>query len=235
MFNELNEKGYRPLGIRIDSGDIAYLTKETRKMLDAAGFEDAKIVVSNSMDEFKIRDLLNQGAKIDSFGVGERLITAKSDPVFGGVYKLVAMEEDGKIIPKIKVSEDVVKITTPGFKQIYRIYNKDTGFMEADLVCLHDEPAPNGEPLEIFHPLYTWKRTTLENYYAEPLMKKIFEGGKLIYKNPDIEEIKDKAKVAQEKLWDEIKRLDDPHSYYVDLSPKLYQLRYDLLKEGKRL
>lgn len=235
VFNELNEKGHRPLGIRIDSGDIAYLTKETRKMLDAAGFEDAKIVVSNSMDEFKIRDLLNQGAKIDSFGVGERLITAKSDPVFGGVYKLVAMEEDGKIIPKIKVSEDVVKITTPGFKQIYRIYNKDTGFMEADLVCLHDEPAPNGEPLEIFHPLYTWKRTTLENYYAEPLMKKIFEGGKLIYKNPDIEEIRDKAKVAQEKLWDEIKRLDDPHSYYVDLSPKLYQLRYDLLKEGKRL
>lgn len=236
VFDELKEAGHKPLGIRIDSGDVAYLTKETRKMLDAAGYPDAKIVISNSMDEFKIRDLINQGAQIDSFGVGERLITAKSDPVFGGVYKLVAMEdESGNIIPKIKVSEDVVKITTPGFKQIYRIYNKETGFMEADLITLHDEPAPDGKPLEIFHPLYTWKRTVLKDYVTKPLMVKIFENGKLIYDNPDIEQIREKAKKEQERLWDEVTRLDEPHSYYVDLSPKLFELRYNLLKEGKRL
>lgn len=233
VFNELREKGYEPIGIRIDSGDIAYLTKETRKMLDEAGFPDAKIVVSNSLDEYKIKDLLNQGAIIDSFGVGERLITAKSDPVFGGVYKLVAMENDGVINPKIKISEDVVKITNPGFKQVYRFYDKWSGVMQADLVMLHDEEAPNGEDYEIFHPLYTWKRTTIINYIAKPLLKPIFQKGELVYKSPCIHDIRDKAIKNQEKLWDEVKRLKEPHSYYVDLSQKLFDLRNKLLKEAK--
>lgn len=233
VFKELRAKGHEPLGIRIDSGDIAYLTKETRKMLDEAGFPDAKIVVSNSMDEFKIRDLLNQGAQIDSFGVGERLITAKSDPVFGGVYKLVAVEKDGQMVPKIKVSEDVIKITNPGFKQVYRFYDKDTGIMQADLVSLRDEEAPSGEEFEIFHPLYTWKRTTIKNYVAKPLLKPIFEKGKLVYKSPDIDEIKAFASENQDRLWEEVKRLDEPHSYYVDLSQGLFDLRNELIKRAK--
>lgn len=233
VFKELRAKGHEPLGIRIDSGDIAYLTKETRKMLDEAGFPDAKIVVSNSMDEFKIRDLLNQGAQIDSFGVGERLITAKSDPVFGGVYKLVAVEKDGQMVPKIKVSEDVIKITNPGFKQVYRFYDKDTGIMQADLVALRDEEAPSGEEFEIFHPLYTWKRTTIKNYEAKPLLKPIFEKGKLVYKSPDVDEIKAFASENQDRLWEEVKRLDEPHSYYVDLSQGLFELRNDLIKRAK--
>ncbi len=233
VFKELRAKGHEPLGIRIDSGDIAYLTKETRKMLDEAGFPDAKIVVSNSMDEFKIRDLLNQGAQIDSFGVGERLITAKSDPVFGGVYKLVAVEKDGQMVPKIKVSEDVIKITNPGFKQVYRFYDKDTGIMQADLVALRDEEAPSGEEFEIFHPLYTWKRTTIKNYVAKPLLKPIFEKGKLVYKSPDVDDIKAFASENQDRLWEEVKRLDEPHSYYVDLSQGLFDLRNDLIKRAK--
>ncbi|MCI6609429.1 MAG: nicotinate phosphoribosyltransferase [Ezakiella sp.] len=235
VFDELKAKNHKPIGVRIDSGDIAYLTKATRKMLDEAGYEDAVIVVSNSMDEHKIKDLLNQGAKIDAFGVGERLITAKSDPVFGGVYKLVAMENDGEIIPKIKISEDVEKITNPGFKQIYRLYDKETGYMEADLVTLHDEEAPNGEPLEIFHPLFTWKRSVVSNYEAVPLLTQIFKEGKLIYKNPDIEEIRNYAKSELDRVWEEVKRLDSPHAYYVDLSQKLYDVRFNLLKERNDL
>ena len=233
VFNELRANGHEPLGIRIDSGDIAYLSKEARKMLDDAGFPNAKIVASNSLDEFKIKDLLNQGAQIDSFGVGERLITAKSDPVFGGVYKLAAMETDGVVEPKIKVSEDVVKITNPGFKQVYRFYDKWTGIMQADLVMLRDEDAPSGEDYEIFHPLYTWKRTTILNYVAKPLLKPIFEKGNLVYKAPNIHEIREFAIENQEKIWDEIKRLEDPHAYYVDLSQKLFDLRNELLKEAK--
>lgn len=235
VFRELAEEGHRPLGIRLDSGDIAYLSKEARKMLDAAGFSDAKIIASNSLDEFRIRDMLMQGAKIDAFGVGERLITAKSDPVFGGVYKLVALEgKDGKIIPKIKISEDVTKLTTPGFKQVYRLFDLDTGFMQADLVTLYDEPAPDGSPLEIFHPLYTWKRTTIRNYRAVAMLSEVFREGKLVRKMPKLEEIRTYAAANLRSVWEEVRRLDHPHSYYVDLSEKLHTLRAELLQEGHR-
>ncbi|MCI5675198.1 MAG: nicotinate phosphoribosyltransferase [Ezakiella sp.] len=232
VFNELKAAGHKPIGVRIDSGDIAYLSKETRKMLDEAGFNDAIIVASNSLDEYRIKDLLKEGAKLDSFGVGERLITAKSDPVFGGVYKLVACEDEkGELMPKIKVSEDVVKITNPGFKQVYRFYDKNSGYQLADLVSLRDEEAPSGDEYEIFHPLFTWKRTTLNNFVAKPLLKQIYDKGKLIYELPTIEEIRKRASENMDRLWDELKRLEEPHEYYVDLSQNLYDLRQGMLKE----
>ncbi len=208
---EVIPRGFRPKGIRIDSGDIAYLSKEARKMLDEAGFEDCQIVASSSLDEYVIRDLLNQGAQIDSFGVGERLITARSEPVFGGVYKLTATEENGEIIPKIKVSENVGKITTPGFKQLYRLYDKGTNKAIADVVTLHDEEIDNTKPYEIFHPpLYTWKRKTLRNFYARKLLVKIFDNGECVYKNPDINEIRDYCAEQIDTLWDEVKRFESP-------------------------
>lgn len=222
----------RPKGIRLDSGDLAYLSKQARKMLDKAGYEDCKIVVSNSLDEYTIRDLFNQGAKIDSFGIGERLITSKSDPIFGAVYKLCAIEENEKIIPKIKVSENVEKITTPGFKQLYRIYDKETKKAQADLITLFDEKIDESKSLEIFHPIYTWKRTSYENYTLRPMLKKIFEGGKLVYDLPDIEEIRKYCKQEVESLWDEYKRFDNPHIYKVDLSEKLWTLKRNMLNEA---
>lgn len=222
----------RPKGIRLDSGDLAYLSKQARKMLDKAGYEDCKIVVSNSLDEYTIRDLFNQGAKIDSFGIGERLITSKSDPIFGAVYKLCAVEENEKIIPKIKVSENVEKITTPGFKQLYRIYDKETKKAQADLITLFDEKIDESKSLEIFHPIYTWKRTSYENYTLRPMLKKIFEGGKLVYDLPDIEEIRKYCKQEVESLWDEYKRFDNPHIYKVDLSEKLWTLKRNMLNEA---
>ena len=227
----LKPMGKRPKSIRLDSGDISYLSKQARKMLDDAGYNDVKIMASNSLDEYKIRDLLNHGAQIDSFGVGERLISAKSDPVFGGVYKLVALEDDkGNIIPKIKISEDVSKITNPGFKQVYRIYDSKTNYMKADLITTFDEVIDESKELEIFHPLYIWKRTTLKNFYTRKLLKEIFKEGKLVYDLPSIFEIREKTKINLSTLWEELTRLDDPHSYYVDLSEKLYKIRIDLLK-----
>ena len=201
-------------------------------MLDKAGYEDCKIVVSNSLDEYTIRDLFNQGAKIDSFGIGERLITSKSDPIFGAVYKLCAVEENEKIIPKIKVSENVEKITTPGFKQLYRIYKKKKKKAQADLITLFDEKIDESKALEIFHPIYTWKRTSYENYTLRPMLKKIFEGGKLVYDLPDIEEIRKYCKQEVESLWDEYKRFDNPHIYKVDLSEKLWTLKRNMLNEA---
>ncbi|NMA86602.1 MAG: nicotinate phosphoribosyltransferase [Tissierellia bacterium] len=230
---EVIPRGFRPKGIRIDSGDIAYLSKEARKMLDEAGFEDCQIVASSSLDEYVIRDLLNQGAQIDSFGVGERLITARSEPVFGGVYKLTATEENGEIIPKIKVSENVGKITTPGFKQLYRLYDKGTNKAIADVVTLHDEEIDNTKPYEIFHPLYTWKRKTLRNFYARKLLVKIFDNGECVYKNPDINEIRDYCAEQIDTLWDEVKRFESPHEYFVDLSKPLWDIKDELLKEHK--
>ena len=232
VFDEvLKPMGIRPKGIRLDSGDLAYLSKQARIMLDEAGYEDVSIVVSNSLDEYTIRELLHQGAKIDSFGIGERLITSKTSPVFSGVYKLVAVEENGKIIPKIKISENVDKITTPGFKKLYRIYNSDTQKAEADLITLHDEIINENEPLEIFHPIYTWKTTTYHNYTIRPLLEKIFENGKLIYNIPSIEEVKNYCKQEVDSLWEEFKRFDNPHIYKVDLSKKLWTLKNDLLNE----
>ena len=228
---EIIPRGFRPKGIRIDSGDISYLSKEARKMLDAAGFEDCQIVASSSLDEYVIRDLLNQGAQIDSFGVGERLITARSEPVFGGIYKLTAIEKNGEIIPKIKVSENVEKITTPGFKQLYRLYDKTTNKAIADVVTLHDEVIDENKPYEIFHPLFTWKRKTLTNFYARKLLVQIFDKGECIYKSPDIDKIRDYCREQMDTLWDDVKRFENPHEYFVDLSKPLWDIRDELLKE----
>lgn len=233
-FNEeLIPKGFRPKGVRIDSGDIAYLSKKARKMLDEAGFEDCSIVASNALDEYVIRDLLNQGAKIDSFGVGERLITAKSEPVFGGVYKLAAIEENGQIVPKIKVSENVEKITVPGFKQVQRLYDKKTGKAIADVVTLHDEEIDNSKPYEIFHPLYTWKRKTVTNFYSRKLLVQIFDKGEPVYTNPNINEVKSYCSEQINSLWEEVTRLESPHNYFVDLSKPLWTIKHNLLEEHK--
>ncbi|EFM26087.1 nicotinate phosphoribosyltransferase [Peptoniphilus duerdenii ATCC BAA-1640] len=231
---ELVPKGIRPKGIRIDSGDIAYLSKKARVMLDEAGFSDAIIMASNSLDEWTIESILTQGAKLDSFGVGERLITSKSSPVFGGVYKLVAYEEDGEIVPTIKISENVAKITTPGFKSLYRIYDKSTMKAEADVVCLNSEKLEKMDELEIFHPIYTWKRKKFTNFVAKNLMVKVFEKGKLVYDMPTLEEIKDYAQKELASLWDEVKRLENPHEYIVDLSQDLWDIKDRLLKEHRK-
>lgn len=231
---ELVPKGIRPKGIRIDSGDIAYLSKKARVMLDEAGFSDAIIMASNSLDEWTIESILTQGAKLDSFGVGERLITSKSSPVFGGVYKLVAYEEDGEIVPTIKISENVAKITTPGFKSLYRIYDKSTMKAEADVVCLNSEKLEEMDELEIFHPIYTWKRKKFTSFVAKNLMVKVFEKGKLVYDMPTLEEIKDYAQKELASLWDEVKRLENPHEYIVDLSQDLWDIKDRLLKEHRK-
>lgn len=224
-------QGHRPRSIRIDSGDIAYLTKESRRMLDEAGYEDVKIIVSNSLDEYIIKDVLAQGAQIDIFGVGERLITAKSEPVFGGVYKLVAVEKDGVVIPKIKISENQEKITTPHFKKIYRIYSKKSDLAVADLICEHDEVLDTTQPLTIFDPTYTWKRRTFTEYYVKELQRQIFKNGKLVYNSPTVLEIRDYAKKEISQLWPEVLRLEYPHNFYVDLSQKLWDTRQNLLIE----
>ena len=230
-FNEvLRPRGITKCGIRLDSGDIAYLTKEARKMLDAAGWESCTITVSNSLDEMLIRDLLLQGAKVDSFGVGERLITARSEPVFGGVYKLVAIEDDnGNIIPKIKISENAAKITTPHFKKIYRIFSKATGKAEADLICLHDEEIDFEQPLELFDPDATWNRKVYTNIEAKELMVPIFQQGKLVYQVPDLQASRAYCQRQVDSLWDEVKRFENPHNYYVDLSQKLWDIKQSLL------
>lgn len=231
-FNEvLAPLGFRPKAVRIDSGDITYLTKKTRKYLDDAGYKDVKIIISNSLDEYIIRDVLSQGAQIDSFGVGERLITARSEPVFGGVYKLVAIEKDGVVIPKIKISENEEKITNPGFKKVYRIFDKTTNNAIADLVTLNDEKIDENKTLEIFDPIYTWKKKKLKNYYVKELMIKIIDKGKPIYISPDVLKIRSKAKKEIEKLWCEVLRLENPHNYNVDLSNKLWNLKQNLLNQ----
>ena len=232
VFNEvIVPKGFRPKGVRIDSGDITYLSKKIRKMLDDAGFPDCKITASNSLDEYIIRDTLVQGAKIDMFGVGERLITSKSEPVFGGVYKLCAVEKDGEIIPKIKISENVEKITNPSFKQVYRLYERESGKAIADVLTLHDEVIDDTKPYEIFDPEHTWKRRTVTDFRAEKLLIPVFEKGKKVYESPDVHEIKNFCKEQVDTLWDEVKRFENPHRYYVDLSQKLWDIKNELLKK----
>ena len=230
-FNEvLKPQGITKCGIRIDSGDITYLTQKVRKMLDDAGWTECKIVISNSLDEYLIRELIRQGACVDAFGVGERLITAKSDPVFGGVYKLCAVEDDmGRIIPKIKISENVGKITTPHFKKLYRLRGRDTGKAEADLICLHDETVDDTKPIELFDPEHIWKRKILDNYTATELLVPVFKGGKQVYKLPKLEEIRAHCKAEIEGMWDEVRRFNNPHNYYVDLSEKLWKLKQEML------
>ena len=228
-FNEvLKPLGIKKCGIRFDSGDMAWLTKEARKMLDEAGWTECSITCSNSLDERLIIDLIRQGAKIDCFGVGERLITARSESVFGGVYKLVAVEDgQGQIIPKIKISENTAKITNPGYKKVYRIFSPD-GKCFADYICLAHEQM-NGQPLELFDPEFTWKRQTVTDYTAVELQKPIFKNGELVYERPTLEEIKAYSAAQLDTLWDEVKRFDNPHNYYVDLSPELWKLKNDLL------
>lgn len=231
VFDEiLKPQGIRPVAIRLDSGDLAYLSKEARKLLDDAGYPDCKICATNSLDENLIKSLFEQGAKIDLFGVGENLITAKSDPVFGGVYKLVAIEKNGALIPKIKISENVVKITNPSFKKVFRFYSKDTKKALADLITLHDENVLEGE-YTVFDPQNTWKKKVLTNYYVKELQTKIFENGNLIYSSPSLKEIAEYSKNDLDTFWDEIKRIDNPHRYFVDLSQNLWNLKNEMLNK----
>jgi len=232
VFNEeVVPRGFRPAGTRIDSGDITYLSKEARRMLDEAGFQDCKIVASNSLDEFIIKDILIQGAQVDSFGVGERLITSKSEPVFGGVYKLVAVEENGRIVPKIKLSENVEKITNPGFKQVWRLFDRKSGKAIADVLTTRDETIDESEPYEIFDPEYTWKRKTVTNFIAKKLMIKIFDKGSCVYESPKLQDIRNYCKEQVDTLWSEVRRFENPHKYYVDLSKPLWDMKARLLHE----
>lgn len=221
------------MGIRIDSGDIAYLTKKARKMLDEAGLEECTIVVSNSLDEYIIRDVIMEGACIDSFGVGERLITAGSEPVFGGVYKLSAIEKNGEMIPKIKISENVGKITNPGFKTVYRLFDRDTNRALADVIVLDGETIPEDDEYEIFDPNAVWKRKKINNFYVKNLREQIFREGKRIYESPSIDEIRAYCKNQLDAMWDEMKRFENPQTYYVDLSYDLWKLKHDMIENAK--
>lgn len=230
VFNEvLVPNGYRPKAVRIDSGDLSYLSKKIRTILDEAGFMDCKICGSNALDEYVITSILNEGAKIDLFGVGENLITAKSNPVFGGVYKLVAIEKNNKIIPKIKVSNNTIKITNPSFKKVYRFYDKDSNKAIADVIALHDEIISDTE-YTIFDPTSPWKKKKLSNYIVRPLQELIFDNGKLVYNLPNLKSIAENAKKELETLWNEVKRIKNPHKYYVDLSENLWELKNKLLE-----
>ena len=233
-FNEvLKPKGITKCGIRLDSGDMAYLSQKARKMLDDAGWTECQISVSNSLDEYIIQDLLRQDAKIDMFGVGERLITARSEPVFGGVYKLVAVEqEDGSVQPKIKISENVGKITNPHYKKLYRFFGNDTGKAIADYLCVYDETVDDSKDMEIFDPEATWKVKTVYNFTAKELQVPVFVGGELVYECPSLQEVRAYCLDQVDKLWDEVKRFDNPHTYYVDLSQKLWDIKYGLLKKN---
>ena len=226
VFKEMQPK---KMGIRIDSGDIAYLTKKARRMLDAEGLSDCKIIVSNSLDEYIIRDVILEGAKIDSFGVGERLITAKSEPVFGGVYKLSGLDMDGKMMPKIKLSENVEKITNPGFKKLYRFYSKETKKMLGDVITLFDETIDESKSYTIFDPNAIWKKKELTDYYVKDLRVQLFDKGKCIYESPDIEDIKAYCAGEIKTLWSETLRFENPQTYYVDLSKDLWEIKHDLI------
>ena len=231
VFNELRAEGHEPAGIRIDSGDITYLSRKARKMLDDAGFPNAKICISNSLDEYIIEDILRQGACIDSFGVGERLITSRSEPVFGGVYKLSAVEKDGQIIPKIKLSENVTKITTPDFKELWRFYDKTTGKAIADLITCYGEEVDDTKPYTIFDPEHPYKKKTVTDFTAKKLLVQIFDKGECVYESPSATEIRDFCREQIGTLWSEVTRFENPHEYYVDLSKKLWDKKNDLLNE----
>lgn len=227
----LEPQGKEIKGIRLDSGDLAYLSKEVRKILNINGLEKCKIIASNSLDEYIISDLMTQGACIDVLGVGERLITAKSEPVFGGVYKLVAVEEDGKISPRIKLSENIEKVTNPGYKTVWRLFDKESNKAIADVLTLGDEIIDDSKEYEIFDPVYTWKRKLLTNYYARKIQVPIFINGECVYKSPNLEEIRKYSLNQVDSLWDEVKRFTNPQGYYVDLSEKLWQLKNNMIKE----
>ncbi len=223
--------GKRPKAVRIDSGDIAYLSKKARKLLDAAGYPDCKIMASNSLDEYIIRDLIVQGAQVDLFGVGENMITSKSDPVFGGVYKLAAVEQDGEFVPKIKISETIEKITTPCFKDVYRFYNRETGQAIADYVTVRGETMDDSRPITIFDPVATWKKKTITNFEAKCLLVQVFDQGKCVYEQPPLDQVRAYCEQQVATLWEEVKRFENPHHYYVDLSDKLWNERHQLLEK----
>ena len=231
----LKPLGIKKCGIRFDSGDMAYLTQKARKMLDDAGWTECAITVSNALDERIIEDLLHQGAQVDAFGVGERLITARSEPVFGGVYKLVAVEKDGEIKPKIKISENIAKITNPHFKKVYRFFGNDTGKAIADYLCVYDETVDDSGDFLIFDPEATWKKKVVYDFSAKELQVPIFLNGELVYQQPTLEEIRSYCMQQVDTLWDEVKRFDNPHSYYVDLSQKLWDIKYQLLENNGKL
>ena len=231
VFDELSEKGYKPLGIRLDSGDLAYLSKEARKMLDAAGYKDAIICASGDLDEYSIASLRSQGAAIDLWGVGTRLITGNDLPALGGVYKLAAVEENGEIIPKIKLSNNAIKITNPGFKNIYRVYDNATGKAEADLIFLRGEHIDKTKPLTLFHPVETWKKTTFTNYTLRELLVPVIKGGEVVYNFPKLKEIAEYARSEMDSFWEEYLRIDQPHIYKVDLSDGLYNLKKEMIRK----
>lgn len=225
--------GKRPKSVRIDSGDITYLSKRVRKMLDVAGYPDCDIMASNSLDEHLISDMVSQGAKVDCFIVGERLITSASSPLFGGVYKLSAIEKDGKTVPKINLSENVRKITIPSSKQVYRLIDKDSGKAIADVLTLDDEIIDETKPYVLFDPDFTWKRKEIENFVTRKLLVSIFKGGKKVYEEPSLKEIREYCLRQTDTLWDEVKRFENPHKYYVDLSKNLWAERNGLIEKFK--
>lgn len=227
-------RGFRPKGVRIDSGDITYLSKKLRRILDDAGYPDCGIVASNSLDENIIRDMLLQGAKIDSFGVGERMITSSSSPVFGGVYKLSSLIKDGVSIPKIKISENVAKITTPCEKRLYRFFEKESGKAIADVMTLADEVIDPTQEYDLFDPEYTWKRKLISDFSVKSLLVQIFDKGSCVYDSPAIADIKAYCKQQVESLWDEVLRFENPHNYYVDLSEALWKEKNRLISENSK-
>ncbi len=229
----LEPMGKRLRGIRIDSGDLTYLTLKARDMLDAAGLSDCKIAVSNALDEYIIRDLLQQGAAIDSFGVGERLITSRAEPVFGGVYKLSAIERDGVFSPRMKFSDNAGKITNPGNKELWRFYDKTTGKALADLITLVGENIDDSQPYEIFDPMHTWKRKTLINFEVRPLLEPVFADGQMVYKYKNIEQLRAYCESELDKLWESVRRFDNPQNYFVDLSQDLWDLKEKMLFENQ--
>ncbi len=228
----LEPQGCRLKGVRIDSGDLTYLTVQTREMLDAAGLQDCKITVSNALDEYLIRDLLHQGAAIDSYGVGERLITARAEPVFGGVYKLAAIEKNGEILPRMKFSDNVGKMTNPGNKEVWRFFDKSTDMALADVITVAGEVIDESQPYEIFDPIHTYKRKVLTNFKLRRLLVPIFESGKLVYNRVSLEEIRSHCKRELELLWDTIRRFENPQTYYVDLSQQLWDMKDQLLRKN---
>ncbi|MDO4710986.1 MAG: nicotinate phosphoribosyltransferase [Peptostreptococcaceae bacterium] len=234
VFDELREKGHSPLGVRLDSGDLEYLSKMVRERLDAAGYPDAKIVASNDLDEYSIMDLKLQGAKIETWGIGTKLITSSDYPSLGGVYKLSGIEKDGEIVPKIKISESPEKINNPGYKQILRISDNKTGIFEADLIILEGEEIDTSKPLTIFHPTYTWKTHTFTDYSVEPLLKPLFINGKLARKKKTVQEYRDYANAQKARMWQQYKRLTNPEPFKVDLSQKLWDLKNELIKKAKQ-
>ena len=227
----LEPMGKRLKGIRLDSGDLSYLSKKARKMLDENGLRDCKILASNSLDEFIIRDLVSQDAKIDIYGVGERLITAKSEPVFGGVYKLMAVEENGEIVPRIKLSENVEKVTNPGYKQVWRLFDKESNKAIADVITLADEVIDDSREYEIFDPVHTWKKKLVDNFYAKKLQVPVFINGECVYESPAVLDIKAYCIESVNSLWDEQKRFTNPQEYYVDLSSELWNLKNEMINK----